>query len=150
MKDLNLDELYSKNVKLYREKENIELVNRYRNGDIKAYKSLVKGGLYRVRKIAKRYNKLFPEIDLNDLVEEGVVGLIESIEKFDSNKNKLYSTFVTYYIKKRIANYIKFHTNFYDVKHAIIKDQEIKKFDGNYKVVDDEFFVFDSHANMLR
>lgn len=76
------------------------LFEQYNNGDLNAKKKLIEHNLRYVVTIAKRFvNK---GMDLLDLIEEGNLGLIEAIEKFDYKKGYKLSTYATWWIRQKI------------------------------------------------
>lgn len=65
----------------YTNKEVIELFDRYRKGDRKAYDAIVKGNLKLVAHIAYFYSNRGASFE--DLIQEGNIGLLKAIERFD-------------------------------------------------------------------
>jgi len=53
-----------------------------------------------VRSIAAKYNRL--GVPQDDLEQEGMIGLLEAADKYDENQGAKFSTYATYWIKKRI------------------------------------------------
>ena len=53
-----------------------------------------------VRSVAKKYTNL--GVPLEDLEQEGMIGLLEAAKNFDDNKGAKFSTYATYWIKKKI------------------------------------------------
>ena len=91
---------------LSKEKEK-ELVYRYYNNhDKKAYEELILHNMRLVIKIAKRY-KAF-NCDITDLIQEGNIGLMEAVKRFNPSLNYAFSTYAGSFIKGYILNYI-FH-----------------------------------------
>lgn len=82
--------------------EERELLYLYKNGDFDSRQKLIKSNLKLVVSIAKNYYKKETSnaLDLLDLVEEGIFGLIEAIDKFDLKTENRLSTFATWWIKK--------------------------------------------------
>lgn len=91
---------------LSKEKEK-ELVYRYYNNhDKKAYEELILHNMRLVIKIAKRY-KAF-NCDITDLIQEGNIGLMEAVKRFNPSLNYAFTTYAGSFIKGYILNYI-FH-----------------------------------------
>lgn len=85
------------------EKE-IELAKRIANGDTEAREELTKANLRLVVSIAKRYtNRGMP---LVDLIQEGNMGLLKAVEKFDYTKGYKFSTYATWWIRQAITRAI--------------------------------------------
>lgn len=91
-------------VPLLSPEEEISLANRIENGDQAAKKKLAEANLRLVVSIAKRYvgrGMLFL-----DLIQEGNLGLIKAVEKFDYRKGFKFSTYATWWIRQAITRAI--------------------------------------------
>ena len=87
-------------------KENVAVLwKRSWKGDRKAQKHLIEINLRLVIPIAKRYFKR--GLDFLDLVEEGNMGLIRAVEKFDYRKKIKFSTYATYWIDQAIRRAVE-------------------------------------------
>jgi len=86
------------------EKEMAELFPKIKKGDGKAKKRMIEGNLRLVISIAKRYSCY--GLDFLDLIEEGNVGLIKAIEKYDPKMGYNFSTYAFWWIRQYIQRAI--------------------------------------------
>ena len=91
-------------VPLLSSQEEIELAIRTKNGDVAAKKRLSEANLRLVVSIAKRY--LGRGMQFLDLIQEGNLGLIKAVEKFDHTKGFKFSTYATWWIRQAITRAI--------------------------------------------
>ena len=91
-------------VALLTPEEETELAQRISNGDASAKKRLNEANLRLVVSIAKRY--VGRGLLFLDLIQEGNLGLIKAVDKFDANKGYKFSTYATWWIRQAITRAI--------------------------------------------
>jgi RNA polymerase primary sigma factor len=99
--------LYLKDIKhlsLLTAKQEIELAKRIKKGDRRARQKMIKSNLRLVINIAKRYSYL--GVPMLDLIEEGNLGLMKAVEKFNPRKGYRFSTYAAWWIKQYITRAI--------------------------------------------
>ena len=91
-------------VPLLSSEEEIDLAIRIANGDVQAKQRLSEANLRLVVSIAKRY--LGRGMQFLDLIQEGNLGLIKAVDKFDYTKGFKFSTYATWWIRQAITRAI--------------------------------------------
>lgn len=87
-------------VKLLTPQEEVELAARIKKGDKKAREQMIKANLRLVVKIARDYEGI--GLPLLDLINEGNIGLMKAVERFDPAKGGKLSTYGSWWIKQSI------------------------------------------------
>ena len=80
--------------------EEVQLAKRVEQGDDRAKESMINSNLRLVISIARRYPRT--ELSLLDLIQEGTLGLIRAVEKFDWRRGFKFSTYATWWIRQSI------------------------------------------------
>ena len=80
--------------------EEVELAQAIERGDLEAKERLINSNLRLVVSNARRYMR--QDLNLLDLIQEGILGLIRATEKFDWRKGYKFSTYATFWIRQAI------------------------------------------------
>lgn len=84
--------------------EEAELTRAVREGDAEAKRRLIEANMRLVINIAKNYKNR--SVPLEDLIQEGAIGLMQAAERYDPNKGFRFSTYATHWIRQAIGRAI--------------------------------------------
>lgn len=112
-------------------KKEMELALASHAGDLRARNKLIQSNLRLVVSIAKKYAGSNPNLTLQDLVQEGTLGLIAGVKKFDPSRGFRLSTYVTWWIRQSIqraiqdkASLVRLPVHIQEVRQKVAKSSQ--------------------------
>ena len=105
---MNIQETYLRDISRYpqpiTQEQELTLALRARQGDTEAREQLIHAHLRMVVHIARQYRR--PGIEMLDLIQEGNIGLITAVDKFDPTQGHRLTTLAFYWINKHIQRFL--------------------------------------------
>lgn len=126
VKNLDATQLYLGEIgfsPLLTAEEEVYYARRSLRGDEVARKRMIESNLRLVVKIARRYNNR--GLALLDLIEEGNLGLIRAVEKFDPERGFRFSTYATWWIRQTIERAIMNQTRTIRLPIHVVKELNV-------------------------
>lgn len=116
---------------LLTKEEEMRIIRNAKSGDEEAKEIIIMSNLRLVAKIALHYCK--SGVYYLDLIQEGTIGLISAIDKFDVEKGYKFSTYATWWIKKEIIDALKKKVNMIKIPNYIyLMHKKIQIFEEDY------------------
>ena len=105
---MNIQETYLRDISRYpqpiTQEQELTLALRARQGDTEAREQLIHAHLLMVVNIARQYQR--PGVEMLDLIQEGNIGLITAVDKFDPTQGHRLTTLAFYWINKHIQRFL--------------------------------------------
>jgi RNA polymerase primary sigma factor len=106
--------------------EEIDLAQRIERGDFEAKERMVNSNLRLVVSIAKHYRG--QDVPLTDLIQEGILGLIRAVEKFDWRRGLKFSTYATPWVRQSIERGIAYKARTIRIPvHVLQRERKIRR-----------------------
>ncbi len=88
-------------------KEEVDLIKKSQNGDIEARDLLIVSHIWRVEPIARKYAGLLGhKTTYEELRDQGILGLFDAVDRFDSSMGVRFSTYAAIWIKEKIMRHV--------------------------------------------
>ena len=120
-----------KDIPLLSFEEELELSRRIQDGDESARRRLIEANLRLVIKIARGY--LTQDVSLMDLIQEGNMGLLRAVDKYDHLKQVRFSTYAAWWIRQVITRYLSDKRRTIRLPHR--KEEMLRKIQQAYHVL---------------
>lgn len=87
-----------------------ELFKKAKKGDREARNKIIEQNIGLAVSIAVRFISRYNNLELEDLIQEGLMGLITAVDRFDCTRGYKFSTYASYFIQQKIQRYIQKQT----------------------------------------
>lgn len=149
-RDLYAKDLGTVNADTLTLEEEIEYFKKIHNGDQKAKEEFINKNLKLVVSVAKKYSSYTTSFSDLDIIQEGNLGLLKAVEKFDPTKGNKFSTCAVWWINQTIKRALEDKTRFVRIpNHRVQQINKINKFVESYKAEHHETPTIEEIASQL-
>lgn len=140
-KDINSRNLYNKDInninsRILTAEEEKEYFRKIHNGDLNAKEEFINFNLKLVISVANKYTSYASAFSDLDIIQEGNIGLMKAISKYDPSKGNKFSTYAVWWINQSIKRALEDKTNIIKVpNHRVQQLNRINKFINKYKAL---------------
>lgn len=121
---------------VYEFDEQAKIARKIERGDFEAKTSFIESNLKLIPKIAKKYLWETPSFDFDDAIQEGSIGLVRAVEKFDYRKGYKFSTYAAHWIRQSITRGLQDKAD--NVRLPIQVQQDIDRLNSFRKMLEAE------------
>jgi RNA polymerase primary sigma factor len=122
---------YTRKIPLLTFGEELDLSREIQNGNAAARRKLIESNLRLVVKIARAY--LARDVSLMDLIQEGNIGLMRAVDKYDHGKQVRFSTYAAWWIRQSISRYLTDNRRTIRLPHK--KEEMLRKIQQSYHIL---------------
>ena len=144
--DAIINELKAQKLYVLSKEEERDLFIKLKNGDEDAYNKILYHNLRLVLKVARRYCNF--GLEFADLIQEGNIGLLKAIERYDVNKGFKFSTYAMWWIRQAISRAIGNYSK--NIRVPIHKMEKLNKFREQVKELKDKLGYDPSYMEIAK
>lgn len=128
--------------------EDLELIKKAKNGDENSLNILMNNYKNLVNKISRKY--FIIGADLNDVIQEGMIGLFSAYQNFDEIKNVQFKTFASICINRQILTAIK--KAYKNINSCLMDDvnSQILNLNSTYISPEEDFILNEDYKNLRK
>jgi len=141
-----IDEMKKQKTQVLTRKEEIILGKKIKRGNKSAKNKLFFANVRLVVMIAKKFMR--PRINMLDLIQEGNIGLLKAIDKYDYKKNYKFSTYAFWWIRHYMQLFL--YKNHRDIPIPIQKEEELRKIEKAINILQKEKQCVPTHSEIAK
>ena len=143
---LYIEKMKKQKTQVLTRQEEITLGKKIKKGNKEAKNKLFFANVRLVVMIAKKFMR--PNINMLDLIQEGNIGLLKAIDKYDYKKNYKFSTYAFWWIRHYIQLFL--YKNHRDIPIPIQKEEELRKIEKATRFLQKEKQCVPTHSEIAK